>query len=76
MISACGQYTIYVLERPTVVFLPLSHTPSFSPSQKTVGGNIPTVEEWTNLWRAWDLVTLQMIPKEMLLQKPIDLRHK
>ncbi|KAJ6593603.1 C-type lectin protein [Mycena capillaripes] len=76
MTSACSQYTIYVLERPPVVFLPLSHTPSFSLSQKTDVGNIPTVEEWANLWRAWDLVTLQMIPKEMLHQKPIDLRHK
>ncbi|KAJ7125015.1 C-type lectin protein [Mycena epipterygia] len=74
---ASGQYTIYLLERPTVVFLPLSHTPSFSASGRSSdSGNIPTVEEWNNLWRAWDLVTLQMIPQEMLLQKPIDLRHK
>lgn len=76
MTSTCGQYTIYVLERPTVVFLPLSNAPSFSLSKKTDGGNIPTVDEWANLWQAWDLVTLQMIPKEMLHQKPIDLRHK
>ncbi|KAJ7668490.1 DUF323 domain-containing protein [Mycena polygramma] len=76
MTSSCGHFRIHVLEQPTVVFLPLSHTPSFSIPQKTDSGNIPTVEEWTNLWRAWDLVTLQMIPKEMLLQKPIDLRHK
>ncbi|KAF7375903.1 hypothetical protein MSAN_00004700 [Mycena sanguinolenta] len=61
MTSACSQYTIYILERPTV---------------KTTSGNIPTVDEWVNLWRAWDLVTLQMIPEEMLHQKPIDLRHK
>ncbi|KAJ7874794.1 C-type lectin protein [Mycena olivaceomarginata] len=74
MASACSQYTVHVLERPTVVFPPLSQTPSFSPSLKTVGGNIPTVEEWVRLWRAWDMVTLGMIPNTMLLQKPIDLR--
>jgi hypothetical protein len=39
-------------------------------------GNIPTLDEWRNLWKAWDLVTLRMIPEEMLHQKPIDLRHK
>ncbi|KAJ7188576.1 C-type lectin protein [Mycena filopes] len=76
MSSSCGQYAIHILERPAVVFPPLSHTPSFSVSTKTASGNIPTVEEWVNLWRAWDMVTLQMIPQEMLHQKPIDLRHK
>ncbi|KAL1696034.1 C-type lectin protein [Schizophyllum commune] len=39
-------------------------------------GNIPTEAEWESLWRAWDLVTLSMIPPAMLHQKPIDLRHK
>ncbi|KAJ6603139.1 C-type lectin protein [Mycena sp. CBHHK59/15] len=75
--SECGRYTIYVLERPAVVFPPLSQTLSFSPSSlNTHSGNIPNIEEWKNLWRTWDLVTLQMIPQDMLLQKPIDLRHK
>nr|KAF8995500.1 C-type lectin protein [Cyathus striatus] len=39
-------------------------------------GNIPTPEEWQNLWSVWDLITLGMIPQGMLHQKPIDLRHK
>ncbi|KAJ7497023.1 C-type lectin protein [Mycena latifolia] len=73
----CGDYTIHVLERPTVVFPPLSCTPSLSPSGRNLdSGNIPTVEEWKTLWTAWDLVTLKMIPPSMLHQKPIDLRHK
>ncbi|KAJ7209660.1 DUF323 domain-containing protein [Mycena pura] len=77
MTSRCHQFRIYVLERPVVVFPPLSGTASYSPSSKNSAcGNIPTVKEWNNLWRAWDLVTIQMIPQEMLLQKPIDLRHK
>ncbi len=44
--------------------------------QETLAGNIPTLEEWDKLWAAWDMVTLQMIPQEMLHQKPIGLRHK
>ncbi|KAJ7287326.1 C-type lectin protein [Mycena rebaudengoi] len=74
--SHCGRYTIYVLERPSVALLPLSRTPSFSPSMNIESGNIPTVEEWNTLWSAWDLVTLRMIPEAMLHQRPIDLRHK
>ncbi|KAJ7690691.1 C-type lectin protein [Mycena rosella] len=73
----CGEYTIHVLECPATVFPPVSCTPSLSPSgHSSNSGNIPTVQEWKNLWTAWDLVTLQMIPQEMLHQKPIDLRHK
>lgn len=64
---------VYVVESPAVVFPPVTHTPSFSSPH---GGNIPTEQEWINLWKAWDLVTLSMIPVEMLHQKPIDLRHK
>ncbi|KAL0577746.1 hypothetical protein V5O48_004240 [Marasmius crinis-equi] len=75
-------FSIYILERPTVAFPPLSHTPSFDPATKVAPlpkstvCNIPTLEEWNRLWAIWDLVTLQMIPQEMLHQKPIDLRHK
>nr|GAT57897.1 predicted protein [Mycena chlorophos] len=75
--SGCGVFNIHILERPTVVFPPASRTLSFSASSShSVEGNIPTMEEWRTLWRAWDLVTLKMIPKSMLHQKPIDLRHK
>ncbi|KAG0240697.1 hypothetical protein BGW41_006694 [Actinomortierella wolfii] len=37
---------------------------------------LPSAEEWNQLWKAWDTVTIDMIqhPK-MLLEKPIDLRH-
>jgi hypothetical protein len=37
---------------------------------------VPSVKEWEELWAFWDGITLGMIKKEMLLQKPIDLRHK
>lgn len=36
---------------------------------------MPSLEEWKYLWAAWDTVTLQMIPKEELLGKPINLRN-
>lgn len=70
-----GQH-VYVVEKPAFGFLPISHTLSFHTSSVSFIGNIPTEEEWGNLWKAWDLVTLSMIPSEMLHQKPIDLRHK
>ncbi|KAJ9122437.1 hypothetical protein QFC22_001862 [Naganishia vaughanmartiniae] len=38
--------------------------------------SIPSRQEWNTLWKFWDLVTLDMIPEQMLHQKPIDLRHK
>ncbi|KAJ3786335.1 C-type lectin protein [Lentinula aff. detonsa] len=76
----------YILERPPVVFPTMVHTPSYCPAYLSESSsfkpnadgipNIPTLSEWNILWAAWDLVTLRMIPSEMLLQKPIDLRHK
>jgi formylglycine-generating enzyme required for sulfatase activity len=33
------------------------------------------MQEWDQLWAAWDLVTQQMIPEEELLEKPIKLRN-
>ncbi|KAF9240387.1 C-type lectin protein [Melanogaster broomeanus] len=63
--------TLYCLERPQISFPPLlTATSSYSPFGP------PAVDDWLNLWAAWDLVTMAMIPQEMLHQKPIDLRHK
>lgn len=42
---------------------------SFSPF------SVPSVQDWKNLWSAWDCITRRMIPPSMLYQKPIDLRH-
>lgn len=70
--------TLHVLEKSTFVYRPLSYTitNSLAPSPDGKYGNIPSVDEWKILWATWDLITLQMIPKTMLHQKPIDLRHK
>lgn len=80
--SPNSSYTLSVVERPAVVFPPVSFTLPLISSSGVSGRrvdlteNIPTLNEWKTLWSAWDLVTLKMIPQEMLLQKPIDLRHK
>jgi len=36
---------------------------------------LPSMADWITLWKAWDTVTLEMIPRNMLHQKPIELRH-
>jgi hypothetical protein len=38
--------------------------------------NVPSISDWREMWKAWDLITLEMIPSSMLHEKPIDLRHK
>ena len=60
--------SVFVLEHAPFSF------PSLRESANPYGP--PTRDEWQRLWKAWDLVTLEMIPPEMLHQKPIDLRHK
>ncbi|EJD07989.1 uncharacterized protein FOMMEDRAFT_73812 [Fomitiporia mediterranea MF3/22] len=65
---------LYLLERASFSFPSL--TPLSTSAGKVNPFGPPTREEWRTLWSAWDLVTLRMIPPEMLHQKPIDLRHK
>lgn len=36
---------------------------------------LPSLEEWNQLWAAWDLVTTKMIPASSLMETPIPLRH-
>lgn len=36
---------------------------------------VPSLDEFKQLWSAWDLVTRHMIPEEDLLSKPIKLRN-
>ncbi|KAF5388839.1 hypothetical protein D9757_005606 [Collybiopsis confluens] len=70
---------ILIVERPAVVFKTRKECDGYAPeslSTNSYSNNIPTMREWRNIWKAWDLITLEMIPKDMLLQKPIDLRHK
>lgn len=36
---------------------------------------LPSLDDWHELWKAWNNITLTMIPDSMLHEKPIDLRH-
>lgn len=36
---------------------------------------VPSLGEYEELWKAWDMVTLEMIPEDLLQERPILLRH-
>lgn len=36
---------------------------------------LPSLEDWQALWETWDVVTLEMLPSEEFLEKPINLRN-
>lgn len=36
---------------------------------------VPSTAEWQQLWKAWDVITKSMIPRDELLDKPIKLRN-
>ena len=64
-------YYLQLVEKPAV------HFPSTQEALQA-GKNpfgVPSIAEWETLWKAFDCVTLDMIPKSMLFKKPIDLRH-
>lgn len=55
----------------------LSRPPAMFPTnpKEYAAHPVPSVNEWKNLWAAWDVVTRQMIPDEELNEKPIKLRN-
>ncbi|KAH7927825.1 hypothetical protein BV22DRAFT_1006204 [Leucogyrophana mollusca] len=73
--DSTSRYSLWLLERPPFMF-PLLTSPE---APATVGLStkfgVPSLQDWQNMWNAWDFVTLRMIPPAMLFQKPIDLRH-
>ncbi|KAJ9094912.1 hypothetical protein QFC19_007768 [Naganishia cerealis] len=85
-----SEYRLWLLERPAFYFplmpqlvkqaetplLPDIQLKTSTASASGTWSSIPTRQEWETLWKFWDLVTLEMIPEQMLHQKPIDLRHK
>ena len=36
---------------------------------------VPSLKDYRELWASWDTLTLQMIPKDLLMEKPIKLRN-
>ncbi|KAL5529074.1 hypothetical protein ACEPAG_5048 [Sanghuangporus baumii] len=61
-----NQYSLWLLERPLFTFPLLKSPDPFG---------IPKLDDWRVMWRAWDAITLGMIPRSMLFTRPIDLRH-
>ncbi|KAK0620319.1 C-type lectin protein [Immersiella caudata] len=61
------EYGLHMLTKPRMSF-------SLMPSlyARSV---LPTVEDWEALWASWDIVTLEMLPQQELLEKPIKLRN-
>ncbi|KAH8116694.1 DUF323 domain-containing protein [Phellopilus nigrolimitatus] len=64
--DAPGQYSLWLLERPTFTFPLLKSPKPFC---------VPTLEDFRTMWKAWDTITFGMIPRSMLFTKPTDLRH-
>ncbi|CUA75117.1 Meiotically up-regulated gene 158 protein [Schizosaccharomyces pombe 972h-] [Rhizoctonia solani] len=82
-----GLYSLWLLERSAFSFaIPFPSQPlassinanhnQLSHGTSTLFPSVPTRREWAEAWKAWDAITIGMIPQEMLHQKPIDLRHK
>ena len=64
--DSVSQYSLWLLERPLFTF-PLLKAPN--------PFGMPALEDFRVMWKAWDSITLGMIPRTMLFTKPIDLRH-
>ncbi|KAK6340627.1 hypothetical protein TWF696_008951 [Orbilia brochopaga] len=62
-----GEYTLHLLYHPAgkVSAVPESYAKL----------RYPTVEQWEELWKTWDAVTLGMVRSDQYLTKPIDLRN-
>ena len=74
--STDSALALHILERPAVTFPRLSLTPRSALNPTGHPYNLPSLSEFQDGWRAWDLITLGMIPPTLLHSKPIDLRHK
>ncbi|KZT11762.1 DUF323 domain-containing protein [Laetiporus sulphureus 93-53] len=82
-LDSSSRYSLWLLERPPFMFPLLSPSigapekaalvPASKSSQTPFG--MPTLDDWQNMWDAWDFITQRMIPPSMMFQKPIDLRH-
>ncbi|EJD05995.1 DUF323 domain-containing protein [Fomitiporia mediterranea MF3/22] len=64
--DSAGKYSLWLLERPAFTF-PLLESPH--------PFGVPTLDDFRTIWKAWDTITIGMIPRSMLFTKPIDLRH-
>lgn len=62
-----GEYHLHMLYRPRFSF-------SLDPAEYAARA-VPSLDDWTQLWKAWDTVTRHMLPQDELLSRPISLRN-
>lgn len=62
-----GEYTLHLLHNPTA-------RTGLEPKEYAKAA-CPSLNEWEELWKLWDLVTLGMVRKDQYLTKPISLRN-
>ncbi|RPD52159.1 hypothetical protein L226DRAFT_574902 [Lentinus tigrinus ALCF2SS1-7] len=67
---------MHILERPPLTYPHLSSTPATKLNPTANPYTLPSLDEFDRAWQTWDLISLGMIPQELLHSKPIDLRHK
>ncbi|KAL1407321.1 hypothetical protein Q8F55_006743 [Vanrija albida] len=72
-----SEYRLWLLERPDVRFTenPVQADEADDKQIVSMPKGVASWDEWEAMWKLWDHITLDMIPQEMLHQKPIDLRH-
>ncbi|KAK2733980.1 hypothetical protein FQN55_003076 [Onygenales sp. PD_40] len=46
-----------------------------SHARSYVANMVPDAADWKLLWKAWDMITMSMVPRDELLSKPIKLRN-
>ncbi|KAI0683454.1 hypothetical protein BC835DRAFT_1423256 [Cytidiella melzeri] len=65
-----SQYSLWLLERPQFSYPPLAEQ-----AKGCTPFGLPSIDEWQDMWAAWDYINKRLVPPSMLFQKPIDLRH-
>lgn len=65
--DATGNQKLYMLKPTTTNFA--------TDPAKYARSKIPSIEDWQQMWAAWDTVTRSMVPRDELLNKPIKLRN-
>ncbi|SCV74577.1 BQ2448_7606 [Microbotryum intermedium] len=71
------KHTLYLVERPGIAFSTSSHPSlqSFGVSSPPNPYGLPSVEEWKVQWASWDMLLREIMPPDLLMTKPIPLRH-
>ncbi|GAA5905979.1 hypothetical protein JCM5296_001307 [Sporobolomyces johnsonii] len=72
------RHSLYLVEKPDVWFPSPSASKVLGIEEKGRGKNlygVPSLEDWEELWRAWDWLMHDIIPPSLRFTKPIPLRH-